>query len=118
VACRFLSHSSSMAVRSCWILAGTRTRYPNTMVDEIAKAQVAQPGSDTIFGKIIRKEIPAKILFEDSIEIHSLDPNPWISHDWEYRYASVGHRFILFLKAFSLIKRMRQLHSPPYVFGQ
>ena len=32
---------------------------------EIAKAQVAQPGGDTIFGKIIRKEIPAKILFED-----------------------------------------------------
>uniref|UniRef100_A0A8C7QRF5 Uncharacterized protein n=1 Tax=Oncorhynchus mykiss TaxID=8022 RepID=A0A8C7QRF5_ONCMY len=30
-----------------------------------AKAQVAQPGGDTIFGKIIRKEIPAKILFED-----------------------------------------------------
>uniref|UniRef100_A0A4W5PJ53 Uncharacterized protein n=1 Tax=Hucho hucho TaxID=62062 RepID=A0A4W5PJ53_9TELE len=35
------------------------------MADEIAKAQVAQPGGDTIFGKIIRKEIPAKILFED-----------------------------------------------------
>uniref|UniRef100_A0A673Y6C8 Uncharacterized protein n=1 Tax=Salmo trutta TaxID=8032 RepID=A0A673Y6C8_SALTR len=31
----------------------------------IAKAQVAQPGGDTIFGKIIRKKIPAKILFED-----------------------------------------------------
>uniref|UniRef100_A0A4W5ME01 Uncharacterized protein n=1 Tax=Hucho hucho TaxID=62062 RepID=A0A4W5ME01_9TELE len=25
----------------------------------------AQPGGDTIFGKIIRREIPAKILFED-----------------------------------------------------
>ena len=35
------------------------------MADEIAKAQVAQPGGDTIFGKIIRKEIPAKIIFED-----------------------------------------------------
>jgi histidine triad (HIT) family protein len=35
------------------------------MADEIAKAQVAQPGSDRIFGKIIRKEIPAKILFGD-----------------------------------------------------
>ena len=31
------------------------------MADEIAKAQVARPGGDTIFGKIIRKEIPAKI---------------------------------------------------------
>ncbi|XP_038967473.1 adenosine 5'-monophosphoramidase HINT1-like [Rattus norvegicus] len=35
------------------------------MADEIAKAQVAQPGGDTIFGKIIRKEILAKIIFED-----------------------------------------------------
>lgn len=35
------------------------------MADEISKAQVAQPGGDTIFGKIIRKEIPAKIIFED-----------------------------------------------------
>uniref|UniRef100_A0A2K6Q4Y1 HINT1 n=1 Tax=Rhinopithecus roxellana TaxID=61622 RepID=A0A2K6Q4Y1_RHIRO len=35
------------------------------MADEIAKAQVARPGGDTIFGKIIRKEIPAKIIFED-----------------------------------------------------
>uniref|UniRef100_A0A8C8MGU7 Uncharacterized protein n=1 Tax=Oncorhynchus tshawytscha TaxID=74940 RepID=A0A8C8MGU7_ONCTS len=37
------------------------------MADEIAKAQVAQPGGDIIFGKIIRKEIPAKILFEDDV---------------------------------------------------
>uniref|UniRef100_A0A8C7VZ47 Uncharacterized protein n=1 Tax=Oncorhynchus mykiss TaxID=8022 RepID=A0A8C7VZ47_ONCMY len=35
------------------------------MADKIAKAQVAQPGGDTIFGKIIRNEIPAKILFEN-----------------------------------------------------
>ncbi|EPQ11004.1 Histidine triad nucleotide-binding protein 1 [Myotis brandtii] len=35
------------------------------MADEIAKAQAALPGGDTIFGKIIRKEIPAKIIFED-----------------------------------------------------
>ncbi|KAM9808758.1 histidine triad nucleotide-binding protein 1 [Syngnathus typhle] len=35
------------------------------MADETAKAQVAQPGGDTIFGKIIRKEIPAKVIYED-----------------------------------------------------
>ncbi|XP_040131207.1 adenosine 5'-monophosphoramidase HINT1 [Ictidomys tridecemlineatus] len=36
------------------------------MADEIAKAQVAQPSDgDTIFEKIIHKEIPAKIIFED-----------------------------------------------------
>ena len=37
----------------------------SAMADKITKAQVAQPGGDTIFGKIIRNEIPAKILFEN-----------------------------------------------------
>ncbi|NP_001134628.1 adenosine 5'-monophosphoramidase HINT1 [Salmo salar] len=46
------------------------------MSEEIAKAQVAQAGGDTIFGKIIRKEIPAKILFEDDqcIAFHDVTP--------------------------------------------
>nr|XP_057914773.1 histidine triad nucleotide-binding protein 1 [Doryrhamphus excisus] len=35
------------------------------MADETAKAQLAQPGGDTIFGKIIRKEIPAQLIYED-----------------------------------------------------
>ncbi|CAL8254365.1 unnamed protein product [Lota lota] len=35
------------------------------MADEVAKARVALPGGDTIFGKIIRKEIPATIIYED-----------------------------------------------------
>ncbi|XP_029926685.1 adenosine 5'-monophosphoramidase HINT1 [Myripristis murdjan] len=35
------------------------------MADETAKAQTAQPGGDTIFGKIVRKEIHAEILYED-----------------------------------------------------
>lgn len=35
------------------------------MADETAKAQAAQPGGDTIFGKIIRKEIPVNLLYED-----------------------------------------------------
>ncbi|MBN3310734.1 adenosine 5'-monophosphoramidase HINT1 isoform X2 [Amia ocellicauda] len=46
------------------------------MADEIAKAQTAQPGGDTIFGKIIRKEIPAKIFYEDEqcIAFHDIAP--------------------------------------------
>ncbi|XP_006626895.1 adenosine 5'-monophosphoramidase HINT1 isoform X2 [Lepisosteus oculatus] len=46
------------------------------MADETAKAQTAQPGGDTIFGKIIRKEIPAKILYEDEqcIAFHDVAP--------------------------------------------
>lgn len=37
------------------------------MADETAKAQVAQPGGDTIFGKIVRKEIPADLIYEDDL---------------------------------------------------
>ena len=35
------------------------------MSSEVDKAQTAVPTEDTIFGKIIRKEIPAKIIYED-----------------------------------------------------
>lgn len=35
------------------------------MADEISLAQTAQPGGDTIFGKILRKEIPCDFVYED-----------------------------------------------------
>jgi hypothetical protein len=35
------------------------------MADEIAKAQVAEPTEDTIFGKIARGDIPCKFIYED-----------------------------------------------------
>ncbi|CAH2296024.1 histidine triad nucleotide-binding 1 [Pelobates cultripes] len=46
------------------------------MADEISKAQTARPGGDTIFGKIIRKEIPANIFYEDEqcIAFHDIAP--------------------------------------------
>lgn len=34
-------------------------------MSEVEKAQAAKAGGDTIFGKIIRKEIPSDIIFED-----------------------------------------------------
>lgn len=37
------------------------------MADETAKAQTAQPGGDTIFGKIVRKEIPVNLVYEDDL---------------------------------------------------
>lgn len=33
--------------------------------NEVAKAQSAKPATETIFSKIIRKEIPADIIHED-----------------------------------------------------
>ena len=41
-----------------------------------AKAQTAQPGGDTIFGKIIRREIPSDILYEDdTVSIAAISEN-------------------------------------------
>ena len=39
--------------------------YSTKMTDEVTLAQTAKPGGDTIFGKIIRKEIPSNIIYED-----------------------------------------------------
>lgn len=46
------------------------------MSSEVEKAQTAAPGGDTIFGKIIRKEIPAKIIYEDDevLAFHDVQP--------------------------------------------
>ena len=35
------------------------------MADEVAKAQSAEKSEDTIFGKILRKEIPCTFIYED-----------------------------------------------------
>uniref|UniRef100_A0A914DYK9 HIT domain-containing protein n=1 Tax=Acrobeloides nanus TaxID=290746 RepID=A0A914DYK9_9BILA len=47
------------------------------MASEVEKAQTAGPqGGDTIFGKIVRKEIPAKIIYEDDdvLAFHDVTP--------------------------------------------
>lgn len=38
---------------------------PQKMADEVAKAQSAEKTGDTIFGKILRKEIPCTFIYED-----------------------------------------------------
>lgn len=38
---------------------------------EVELAQAAAPGGDTIFGKILRKEIPAKFVYEDDQVVFS-----------------------------------------------
>ncbi|KAB0377982.1 hypothetical protein FD755_009560 [Muntiacus reevesi] len=51
------------------------------MADEITKAQVAWPGGDMIFKKMIRKEIPAEIIYEDDqcFAFHDISPQAPIS---------------------------------------
>ena len=48
------------------------------MSNEVAAAQAAKPGGDTIFGKIIRKEIPATIVYEDDDALAFNDVNPQV----------------------------------------
>jgi len=62
----------SCRVRACNDQAGAEgSRSVIVMADEVSRAQTAQPGGDTIFGKIIRKEIPASIIYEDD-QVRSL----------------------------------------------
>lgn len=37
------------------------------MANEVQLAQNAQAGEDTIFGKILRKEIPCNFIYEDNL---------------------------------------------------
>ncbi|XP_073338604.1 adenosine 5'-monophosphoramidase HINT1 [Pagrus major] len=46
------------------------------MADETQKAQTAQAGGDTIFGKIIRKEIPATLIHDDDLCVAFNDVSP------------------------------------------
>lgn len=39
--------------------------FQRKMATEVEKAQTAAPGGDTIFGKILRKEIPCDFIYED-----------------------------------------------------
>ena len=106
---RSVQSTSKAALRLCLLLlllvavlrAGTTSEHPgdcNTnqnsaavpeeasscllnMADEVAKAQSAiNTGGDTIFGKIIRKEIPAKIAYEgeqSSCFVSAKAPSVW-----------------------------------------
>lgn len=49
-----------------FLLAGSNLKL-NRMAssNEVEKAQAAQPGGDTIFGKILRREIPCDFIYED-----------------------------------------------------
>ncbi|XP_012261768.1 adenosine 5'-monophosphoramidase HINT1 [Athalia rosae] len=46
------------------------------MASEVEKARTAVPGGDTIFGKILRKEIPCKFIYEDDQCVAFHDVNP------------------------------------------
>ncbi|KAL1426329.1 hypothetical protein MTO96_003343 [Rhipicephalus appendiculatus] len=61
------------------------------MASEVQKAQLASETEDTIFGKIVRGEIPTKFIYEDDKCVAFHDINPPGSYD----KAILGH--ILFV---------------------
>ena len=61
---KFLSNNRDRLIL-CQASTFTRSFSSKKMSNEEQLAQTAKPGGDTIFGKIIRKEIPVKIIYED-----------------------------------------------------
>ena len=55
------SSTTFRQLKNSWVL----TLNQRKMATEVEKAQIASPGGDTIFGKIIRKEIPCNFIYED-----------------------------------------------------
>lgn len=53
-----------------------RKQRANTMSDEVTKALAANPAEDTIFGKILRKEIPCEFIHEDDQVSESILKSP------------------------------------------
>ncbi|XP_013098805.1 adenosine 5'-monophosphoramidase HINT1 [Stomoxys calcitrans] len=52
-------------LRNSWTKTSTATTPLRVMSSEVDKAQAAAPSEDTIFGKILRKEIPCNFIYED-----------------------------------------------------
>ncbi|KAH3870094.1 adenosine 5'-monophosphoramidase HINT1-like [Dreissena polymorpha] len=46
------------------------------MADEVKQAHQAKPGGDTIFGKILRREIPTPYIYEDDKCVAFMDISP------------------------------------------
>jgi len=67
---------ASVPLFACANVRGVCARMSEAM-SEVDKARVATKcGGDTIFGKIIRKEIPAEIVYEDEQSMAFKDVNP------------------------------------------
>lgn len=62
---KFITFSRRFFLDSSSLGANLFNFIRHTMSDEVEKAQAANPSKDTIFGKILRKEIPCDFIYED-----------------------------------------------------
>ncbi|XP_051157293.1 adenosine 5'-monophosphoramidase HINT1 [Leptopilina boulardi] len=63
----FLSHvfKTPLVLKQLHFNSFLHTSLQRKMSSEVEKAQAASPQEDTIFGKILRKEIPCNFIYED-----------------------------------------------------
>ncbi|KAK6050057.1 histidine triad domain protein [Cooperia oncophora] len=75
-ACSRLSGSALPSFRLGALASCALPSLVRPKMSEVEKAQTAVREKDTIFGKIIRKEIPAKIIYEDDevLAFHDVSP--------------------------------------------
>ncbi|XP_015114602.1 histidine triad nucleotide-binding protein 1 [Diachasma alloeum] len=71
-----LALNSSKILSSRLVTSRTQLFSFRKMASEVEKAQSATAGGDTIFGKILRKEIPCKFIYEDDQCVAFHDVNP------------------------------------------
>ncbi|XP_063978425.1 adenosine 5'-monophosphoramidase HINT1 [Diachasmimorpha longicaudata] len=71
-----LLSKSSKILTSRHVTSPTQLFSFRKMASEVEKAQSATAGEDTIFGKILRKEIPCKFIYEDEQCVAFNDVNP------------------------------------------
>uniref|UniRef100_A0A1B6LA69 HIT domain-containing protein n=1 Tax=Graphocephala atropunctata TaxID=36148 RepID=A0A1B6LA69_9HEMI len=76
LASRFLRTFQVRGQQQQLLIVNPRVLKYCIMSSEETKAQEAKPGTDTIFGKILRKEIPCSFIHEDEKCVAFHDVNP------------------------------------------
>lgn len=107
-----LNHTLNTSRRLLYLNASLLKQTPcwRKMASEVEKAQAAAPGGDTIFGKIVRKEIPCNFIYEDEqcVAFHDINaqapvhflviprkPIPQLSKAEDEDEALLGHLLIV-----------------------
>uniref|UniRef100_A0A8K9WX26 RNA binding motif protein X-linked 2 n=1 Tax=Oncorhynchus mykiss TaxID=8022 RepID=A0A8K9WX26_ONCMY len=76
---------------------GCAPKLPDPSSSESEEEQYAVPAKKPKKGETRLMEVQVCYLsasLDWGFEMQELSSNLWISHDWEYRYASIGHRYL------------------------
>ena len=76
---------------------------------EVEVAQTAAPAADTIFGKILRKEIPAKFVYEDDQVSSSFNFAINQTGRLTFSFSAVENIHIIITRIFYILLRIKSL---------